>query len=116
MGGVGGGVDPWINDANAITWNAPGDEVIARALADRLKRHTIVDAAERTLGEPDRGGHRNRELIERRAPEEMWHQRNGPRRSPEGRIQRDLVDVLDEQVEAAGQGACIVAARVKRER
>ena len=59
-------VDAGIDDRDRRARNAARREIVGRALADRLERHAAIRAAERPLGEPDRGRQRRRELLERR--------------------------------------------------
>ena len=89
-------------------------EIVRGALADRLKRHVPVHPAQRPFRQPDRRRHRRRKLLERRRAEEVRDQRDGRLRAPPRRVERNLVDVLDENVGPAVQVLPVVAVREER--
>src|SRR6185295_3564447 len=55
-------VDAGIDHFDLLARNAARHEIVARALADRLERDLSIDAAERTFGQPHRGGQRRGKL------------------------------------------------------
>jgi len=114
VGRVSDGVDAGIDDLNGRARNPAANEVVGRTLADRLERHVSIDAPERTLGGPHGGGERRRELLKRGSAEEVWDERDRSLCAPARRIQRDLVDVLDDDVGPARELLVVKAARAKR--
>jgi hypothetical protein len=100
---------------NRARRNPTRNEVVPRALTDRLKRHAAVKGAERPLGEPNGRRNGDGQLVERRSPEQMRDEGHGAPRAPERSVQRNLVDVLDEDVEPGAEVPMVVAARVEWE-
>src|SRR5688572_27011416 len=97
--------------------DAAGHEIVSSAVADGFERDIPVDASQWTLREPDRRGERRRQLEKGGRAKEVRNDRRGACPGPQWRIERNLVDVLDQQIpRRAGERAPIVRMRERAER
>src|SRR6185295_13904906 len=97
---VGAGVDSRIYHLDPIARDSSARQVLCGTLADRLERDVAIRAGERSLGEPDRGRQRRRELLEDGSAEEVRYERHDASdATPAGRVKGNLVHVLDEHIE-----------------
>jgi hypothetical protein len=95
----------------------PRPTTSSRAFAYRLERHVPVHPWDWSFSQPDRRGHRCGELLKRRSPEEVRDHGDHWSPRPARRVERDLVDVLDEHVEGPPvEGAAVRAARLEGKR
>src|SRR5690606_20440521 len=93
---------------------APG-QIIGGALAYRLEGNAAIRTHERTLQGPHHGGDRRGDFLEHRRAEEVRNQRHDTTRAPAGRVERYLVDVLDQHVVIpARELLLVVPLRVER--
>ena len=84
--------------ADAQASNAFADQIVTRAFTDRLKRYVAVHPGDGALGEPDRRRHGGGELLKGRPPKQVRNDRHRRRARPARRVQRNLVDILNEDV------------------
>ena len=92
-------IDAAVDHPDPLPVDPALDEVVGRALADRLERHATVDPRNRALSQPHRGRQRQRQLLEHRRPEQVRHHRHHRDLAPARRVKRHLVDVFDQHVE-----------------
>src|SRR5687768_6565412 len=116
-GRVGGGIDARMDHRDILARDAAGHEIVSGAVADGFERNIAVDASQWTLREPDRRGERRRQLEKGGRAKKMRDDRGGAPAGPQGRVERNLVDVLDQQIPwRAGERAPIVLMRERAER
>jgi hypothetical protein len=94
-------IDAVVNDGDGVGRNAAVDEIGACAFGDRLEGNAPIEQAERPFRGPDHGGDRCRRFIESRGAEQVMDERHGATRSPPGREEEHLVDVLDQHIGVA---------------
>jgi hypothetical protein len=107
-------IDRVRDHADVARAHAAPDELVARARRHRDGRNAAIEARHETLGDVRRRGDRERDLAEGRPPEEVVHEDDERLAHPEAGEERELVQVLDDDVERRRGAEAPVGARDER--
>src|SRR5689334_2487150 len=115
IGSQGLGVDAVVDDANRISRDSSSHEIVSSALANRLKRNVPIKKSERAFGQPDCGCQWWRCFAESCTTEKMVYERDQLFCVPQRRIQRDLIQILNDDIVALfREVVAVMALRQKR--
>jgi hypothetical protein len=96
-----GSADSAVAHADSLRLDSALDQVVARALRDGQKRRVAIQAGDPLLGGPHGGGDGPGHLEEGGLAEQVMAQREHRRRGVHGCVEGELVQTLDDHVEAA---------------
>jgi hypothetical protein len=97
-GGVGRGINAWLDDHDPFPGHPAGHEIVPGALAYRVEKSPPVRPGNGPLEQPDQGGDRERRLLKHAAPKEVWHDDTDGPAGQAGDEERDLVDIFDHDI------------------
>src|SRR6267378_978531 len=92
------GIDAIVDHSDRVARNATLDEIVGGAHAHRLERNLPIERAEWPLRQPDGGCKGRGGFAKDRRPEEVMNQGHELWQAPQRSIERNLVQVLDDDV------------------
>src|SRR5207253_1618269 len=103
-------VDSIVYHPDRLARNTACHQIVRGTNADCLEGNTAVKRAQRTLREPHRRGNGGRCLAKNRPSKEMVNEHDELVQTPQRRVQRHFVQVLDDHVViVAGEMSTVVA-------
>jgi hypothetical protein len=81
-----------------VPGNAALDEIVGGAHAHRLERNSSIECAEWAFGQPDGGRKGRGSLAKHRRTEKVMNQSHELWNAPQGSVERNLVQILDDDV------------------